>query len=204
MSDSESESERLFTSSLLAGCIKWLPPKEKLSAKYGDLDDGCYNHPVVILSNYAQDGNVVVLFITSFNNSGSLETKWTQASLRHHYLPVVPSSPHPDNGILLDIQGGRHTLRKPCWVNTRSLRSVPLAALQPYSRREPDYYLSWKSYKILIHHVKYIDSSEPPPPNSSATILIFAFVALVAAFVLVRKNQAPPPPPKGFLRKLFS
>lgn len=49
----------------LEGQIKWLPKKEELEAGISGLEDGCYNHPVVILSKTEEsDGTVLVLIVS--------------------------------------------------------------------------------------------------------------------------------------------
>jgi hypothetical protein len=50
------------TRPILAGQILWLPPKEELRIDVG-LKDGCYNHPVVVLSPELSNGNVVILTV---------------------------------------------------------------------------------------------------------------------------------------------
>lgn len=48
----------------LAGCILWLPPKPELREDCGsDVEADRCNHPVVILSPQAEDGNVVYLMV---------------------------------------------------------------------------------------------------------------------------------------------
>lgn len=51
----------------LAGCIKFLPAKDTLATTDTDIQDGDYNHPVVILSPQVKnDGRVDILFVGSF------------------------------------------------------------------------------------------------------------------------------------------
>jgi hypothetical protein len=40
----------------------WLPPREELSISLS-LEEGCYDHPVVILSDRVEDGKVVILIV---------------------------------------------------------------------------------------------------------------------------------------------
>jgi hypothetical protein len=57
------QSRRLVsTRPILAGQILWLPSKEELRIDIG-LEDGCYNHPVVVLSPELSNGNVVILTV---------------------------------------------------------------------------------------------------------------------------------------------
>lgn len=50
----------------MAGQIKWLPKKQDCGAgAITGLDDGCYDHPAVILSeNVDSDGAVCVLVVS--------------------------------------------------------------------------------------------------------------------------------------------
>lgn len=47
----------------LAGCIKWLPSKEELKQTEPEIEEGCYNHPVVVLSSQAHNGRVDFLIV---------------------------------------------------------------------------------------------------------------------------------------------
>ncbi|KAK5632894.1 hypothetical protein RRF57_008608 [Xylaria bambusicola] len=53
----------------LAGCIKWLPPKEDLVPDDPEIDDGCCNHPVVILSTVPRANKVDILIVSSLQRS---------------------------------------------------------------------------------------------------------------------------------------
>ncbi|KAI0967544.1 hypothetical protein F4678DRAFT_445951 [Xylaria arbuscula] len=146
----------------LAGCIKWLPRKDKLiPADSATIDEGCCNHPVVVLSTETRSGRVEVLIITSFGGV-DLETKFpTENQARRNHLPIAPGKAHPDNGILLCLQDRAH-LRKRSYVNTRDKRSILLASLRPYNRRGPEIFLSKRSYKTLVKHAKFTESADAP------------------------------------------
>lgn len=47
----------------LGGAILWLPKQRKLKSVESDLEEGCYHHPVVILSPKPQDGKVALLLV---------------------------------------------------------------------------------------------------------------------------------------------
>ncbi|KAI1737873.1 hypothetical protein F4680DRAFT_201018 [Xylaria scruposa] len=139
----------------LAGCIKWLPPKDELVVSDTILDDGCYNHPVLLLTSHLPDGKAEIFIITSFGGV-DLETRFpTQMEARRHHLPIAPSPTHPDNGILLVLRDQSHKLRKDSYVNTRDKRVVQVDLLRPYNRRRPDPYLSKKSFKQLCQYANY-------------------------------------------------
>jgi hypothetical protein len=69
------QSRRLVsTRPILAGQILWLPPKEELRIDVG-LKDGCYNHPVVVLSPELSNGNVVILTVRGLLSSNRKESR---------------------------------------------------------------------------------------------------------------------------------
>ncbi|KAI0854682.1 hypothetical protein F4860DRAFT_508042 [Xylaria cubensis] len=139
----------------LAGCIKWLPPKDELAVSDTILDDGCYNHPVLLLTSHLPNGKADVFIITSFGGV-DLETRFpTQLEVRRHHLPIAPSPAHPDNGILLVLRDKSYKLRKNSYVNTRDKRVVRVDLLRPYNRRQPDPCLSKKSFKQLCQYANY-------------------------------------------------
>ncbi|KAJ2995272.1 hypothetical protein NUW58_g1319 [Xylaria curta] len=141
----------------LAGCIKWLPRKDELVPADASIDEGCCQHPVVILSTKAQNGRVEILIITSFGGI-DLETKYpTHLSARKNHLPIKPHKAHPDNGILLVLENPSIELRKKSYVKTRDRRTILLASLQPYNRQGPEVFLSKKSYKILVQYVGFVE-----------------------------------------------
>ncbi|KAI0146448.1 hypothetical protein BJ166DRAFT_64978 [Pestalotiopsis sp. NC0098] len=94
----------------LAGYIGWLPPMSTEGVDRS-LSDGCYNHPIVILSPLARDGKVVILILTSFDGV-DLATKHRSAQIRQRYLPISPSPAHPDNKMLLHLDHSSLPLRK--------------------------------------------------------------------------------------------
>ncbi|KAI1425242.1 hypothetical protein F5Y12DRAFT_385006 [Xylaria sp. FL1777] len=146
----------------LAGCIKWLPRKLDLVPTDSAIDEGCCQHPVVILSTKPHNGRVEFLIITSFGGL-DLESKFpNQLLARLDHLPIAPSKAHPDNGILLLLKDSSPELRKKSYVKTRDKHSILLASLQPYNRQGPDIFLSKRSYKTLVKHSKFTESPHAP------------------------------------------
>ncbi|KAI0849206.1 hypothetical protein F5Y00DRAFT_235908 [Daldinia vernicosa] len=148
----------------LAGCILWLPPKPELREGCGsDIEVDRCNHPVVILSPQAEDGNVVYLMITSLKGK-ELTTRFKHdQNLRLEHIPIRPSRPHPDNGMLLSLEDVTLMLRKNSYVKTKTQYRIQIASLRPYERRGPEYILSRKSYHELIQYAKFT----PPAPRLS-------------------------------------
>ncbi|KAI0435714.1 hypothetical protein F4803DRAFT_544586 [Xylaria telfairii] len=148
----------------LAGCIKWLPDKKKLKSTESNIDEGCFNHPVVILSTRPQNGWVKVLIITSFGDR-DLEIKFpTQRLARLDHLPIAPSKAHPDNGVLLVLRAPSDEMRKKSYVKTRDIHNVLLSSLEPYNRGSPEIFLSKRSYQILVKCTQFVEPQDTQTP----------------------------------------
>ncbi|KAI1435170.1 hypothetical protein GGR50DRAFT_694499 [Xylaria sp. CBS 124048] len=123
----------------IAGCIKWLPPKDELKASELDVDEGCY-----------------------------LEQKFPAAHrARSEHLPISPSNAHPDNQILLFLENPSVELKKKSYVKTRDRHSVFLSSLRPYKRHGPDIFLSKRSYKTLVEYVQFVEAPDVSGGSSS-------------------------------------
>jgi hypothetical protein len=49
-----------------AGCILWLPKKDDIEQRFltgFDIDDGCFNHPVLVLSTRSSGRKAMVLIV---------------------------------------------------------------------------------------------------------------------------------------------
>lgn len=164
----------------LAGCIKWLPPKDKLPDADSSIEEGCCNHPVMVMpAKISEDGKVEILIITSFGGS-DLKTKYPhQTGRRHDHLPIAPSEAHPDNGILLTLRDPLREMRKRSYVKTKSRHRILFSSLRPYDRQGPDYFLSRRSFDVLVEHAQLseynlpllVSSAAPraPPPSIATT-----------------------------------
>ncbi|KAI1846920.1 hypothetical protein JX265_004889 [Neoarthrinium moseri] len=131
----------------LAGYIAWLPRRDCTNANLG-LDEGCYNHPVVIISPLVQGDEVGIFLITSLDDN-DLATKYRSKNTRLNYLPIAPSNFHPDNGKLLYLED-QAKLRKKSYVNTGRQYRVPLSSLHPYCNTGRVFVLDKHSYQELI------------------------------------------------------
>ncbi|KAI0204914.1 hypothetical protein F4808DRAFT_412596 [Astrocystis sublimbata] len=146
----------------IAGCIKWLPRKENLEPADPNIEEGCCNHPVVILSKRPQDERVQFLVITSLGGDDLVAKFPTQRGARHSHLPIAPCDTHPDNGILLVLKYPTDKMRKKSYVKTKQRRSILLRSLEPYNRRGPEIFLSTKSYQVLVKHAGFVEPQEAP------------------------------------------
>lgn len=150
------------------GRIFWLPPCEELPAKAvrrahgrGSVDEGIYNHPVVVISHPEEEPDMVhfqvvsatisywkllliVWQITSFQGR-RLEEMYGKdndfhASRRSWYLPVWPAPDHPDANSKKSKKrfptlklAGRAQLRWESYINLRHVYKVEWAHLRPYA-----------------------------------------------------------------------
>ncbi|KAF2123999.1 hypothetical protein P153DRAFT_351626 [Dothidotthia symphoricarpi CBS 119687] len=142
------------------GSILWLPPKDEIPIEYhataNSIDDGCFNHPVVVLSVNRARTEVVVLIMTSFGGKDLQERHPRNTQTRSMYIPVHPSKAHPDNDSLLFLRGdGR--LPRNSYVTLNPQRTIHGGILKPLRRSTCT--LTTDSYKQLIKRVGF----QPPP-----------------------------------------
>ncbi|KAH7130992.1 hypothetical protein EDB81DRAFT_950411 [Dactylonectria macrodidyma] len=150
-------------SCLLAGKIMWLPKQSELQRDLG-IDDGCYNHPVVVLSPFPESEKVIVLLITSLKGRAIKDCRWTQ-DVRAGHLPVHPCDPHPDNGKVLRLKSNRE-LTKKSYVKTMKKLKIPLHCLRDYHGRHGLYCIfTAASYKELLESAQF----QPPIGSPSHT-----------------------------------
>ncbi|KAH6844653.1 hypothetical protein B0I37DRAFT_355203 [Chaetomium sp. MPI-CAGE-AT-0009] len=158
-------SRRSALTDSLEGMIMWLPLRKDLPRHvHSELPDGCYGHPVVILSPQASlpGHQVVVLIVTSFGETDVRDKFPHDIELRRVYLPIHPAR-NRNTKIQLRLQDGAK-LRKKSYANTRQQRTIPLAFLQPYDRNElpARYVLTSDSYKKLARRAGFVlDAAEP-------------------------------------------
>ncbi|KAI6520477.1 hypothetical protein MCOR05_010811 [Pyricularia oryzae] len=129
----------------LDGLFMWLPPCGEVSPENSPtlagctkrLDNGAYNHPVVILSSTASaGGTVLVLLMTSFGGHTlqdriAKKHKKEAERLAESHIPIAPLKPHGPHNIVLHTSESRK-LKKNCYINTEKLILVKLSVLQSY------------------------------------------------------------------------
>ncbi|KAK0720146.1 hypothetical protein B0H67DRAFT_552377 [Lasiosphaeris hirsuta] len=115
--------------------------------------------------------------LTSFGGT-DLSTKHPDNHARRsNYLPIAPSPPHPDNGIILKLKQNAR-LQKNSYISTETQHTINFSALRAYTSRDrdqahenhqggrqpaaKDYILTSKSFKKLTQYAKF-----PPPPTST-------------------------------------
>ncbi|KAI1633525.1 hypothetical protein F4809DRAFT_583012 [Biscogniauxia mediterranea] len=190
----------------LAGCIKWLPPKDELSSVPKGFDEGGLNHPVVVLSPKSQNGKVTILIMTSF---GGVDLKTKHASShkkRIEYLPVKPCDPHPDNGILLELRNHPSGMPRKTYVHTTDSRLIRLDMLRVFKPQGVELSLSPESYRQLADYAKF-DAPAPRPQTISVPAPVPAATApprtptRAATWAPAASSQRTTPPPPSFVRR---
>ncbi|KAI1341126.1 hypothetical protein F5Y15DRAFT_25242 [Xylariaceae sp. FL0016] len=144
-----------------AGSIKWLPPRNMVPG-IEQIDEGWFNHPVVILSPKCEDGKVVILPITSFGGKSLDERHATRENLWDYYLPIEPSKPHPNTDKLLKLEHHSMKMRKSSYICTKKLGTITFTSLRRLKNDNPEIHLSLRSYKELIEEV-YFFTKIPHP-----------------------------------------
>lgn len=137
---------------IVQGRVLWLPQKHELPEKAvrrahgkGAVEEGIYNHPIVIISRPEEEPNIVHFhLITSFQGKKLHEIYGKpnefHASRRSWYLPVYPSPEHPDAQSkkskkrfpTLDLADNA-VLRWDSYVNLRHVYKIDWTFLRPYA-----------------------------------------------------------------------
>ncbi|KAK4222315.1 hypothetical protein QBC38DRAFT_87508 [Podospora fimiseda] len=137
----------------LTGEIMWLPSTGELSCLIKDIDEGCYDHPVLVISACPDvKKEVEVLIVTSFHSTSLFQKHRRNPALRKLYLPIHPAPTHPDiKGLLLHLEGNKEMARK-SYVNVGQRWRVPFDVLKSYPRRRQagKYRLTKDSLTIVI------------------------------------------------------
>lgn len=144
--------QRVESEEVVQGRILWLPQKHELPPKAvrrahgkGAVEEGIYNHPIVVISRPAEEDNIIHFhLITSFQGKRLDEIYGKpnefHASRRSWYLPVYPAPEHPDalskkskkRFPTLDLAEGA-VLRWDSYVNLRHVYKIDWTLLRPYS-----------------------------------------------------------------------
>ncbi|KAG8531632.1 uncharacterized protein KY384_003263 [Bacidia gigantensis] len=152
---------------ILAGCILWLPRRDEIDEHLlvgADIGNGCFNHPIVVLSADQVGGKATVLILTSFDGQDLAKRHPENRHLRDHHLPIFPSAAHPDNGILLSLDSDLQ-LRKKSYIKTEVQVIINVASLIPYNRTGKKYKLQQKSYHTLATYINFTPPTANPRPR---------------------------------------
>jgi hypothetical protein len=126
-----------------------LPKKAEIEERITNtltIENGIFNHPVVILSKEVYLGKVAIFVVTSFDNT-PIERRHHDPVRRQSYLPIHPAT-HPDTSRILIAAHGK-TMKKQSYVNTKNIHEIPYIALRP-CWRDGDLHLEKESVRLLV------------------------------------------------------
>ncbi|KAF1993122.1 hypothetical protein P154DRAFT_389322, partial [Amniculicola lignicola CBS 123094] len=164
---------------VVQGKILWLPMRDELPEKAvrrahgkGAVEEGVYNHPVVIISRPEDDTRVVHFHVvTSFQGKKLHEiypkANEFHASRRSWYLPIGPAPAHPDANSkkakkrfpTLELANSA-LLRWDSYVNLRDVYKTNLTNLRAYGNPDTplngDYHLQQESMIRLLAKSRFL------------------------------------------------
>lgn len=145
------------------GAILRLPSKDQIPGDLQsrtEIDDGCFDHPALIIWIDQGFTKATILIITSFNGRDLSEKHGNNKAARLDHLPIHPNNPHPDNGELLYLEGNA-ALPKKSYIKTGKQHIVNPFVLR--SDRSIKGKLSKESLTVLIKYIKFTPPVEPSP-----------------------------------------
>ncbi|KAK1478493.1 hypothetical protein CCUS01_04839 [Colletotrichum cuscutae] len=142
----------------------WLPPQHQIPAGIDpNLQEGAYNHPVVIMSRIpSSEGPVQIFLITSMGSRGIAQAHRPDWAHWLKYVPIKPAQHPAMPDTQLCFPDNCLPLAKNSYVNIRQWHSVHLEALRPYrlSGGEPPI-LAGASLKSLKEVAAFVDLYDP-------------------------------------------
>ncbi|KAF2441675.1 hypothetical protein P171DRAFT_488121 [Karstenula rhodostoma CBS 690.94] len=169
---------------VVTGRVFWLPPQEDLPPRAvrrahgkGAVEEGIYNHPIVVVSRPAEEPQVVHFHIVTSFQGKRLHEIYSKnnefhASRRSWYLPISPSPPHPDASSkkmqkrfpTLELQHGA-SLRWDSYVNIRHVYKIDWTLLRPYANPDTPCVQSFRfdreSCDKMLAKTKILTNYEP-------------------------------------------
>ena len=92
-------------------------------------------------------------------------------SQRRQHLPISPCAAHPDNGVLLFLEGDMQ-LRKKTYIKTKVKVILKKASLTPYCRSGEEYKLKQESFAKLLVYIKFVQpAAQPHAPVTTQPLL---------------------------------
>ncbi|KAF2400947.1 hypothetical protein EJ06DRAFT_556420 [Trichodelitschia bisporula] len=139
--------------------VLWMPSRNEISDHdllvVEHLEDGFFNHPVLVLWASMRNNKAIVMGMTSFKEQDLLE-KHSKEHIRRKYLPIHPSPPHPDNGMVLLLEN-MTKLRKKSYINISRHHELDSRLFRSYSSENPK--ICKASFAELLAHS---DFRQPP------------------------------------------
>ncbi|KAF1849822.1 uncharacterized protein K460DRAFT_273571 [Cucurbitaria berberidis CBS 394.84] len=190
----EKTERKVDSRDLVQGRIFWLPSKEELPdravkrahGKGGAIEEGIYNHPVVVISRPAEERRTVHFHLITSLQGKKLDqlynkTKEFHVSRRSWYLPIAPTPDHPDaiskktkkRFPTLKLAGGA-SLRWDSYVNIRHVYKIEWSLLKAYGNPETPntqlYRFERESSIRLLAKSKILTMYEPGPQLQSTVL----------------------------------
>lgn len=183
---------------VVQGQILFLPPFHETPENSvrrvfgkGPVDEGIFDHPVVICSRPADEEDVVhFCMVTSFRGKKLNEiygkTNKFHKERRSRYLPVSPTPPHPDattkagkNFPSLKLQDGAY-LRWESYVNVHGVYKIYWSHLRPYSNVKTPLRLQYRLDKESLNRLlirsknltSYVPGSQFEPGSAGISLRI--------------------------------
>ena len=148
---------------VVQGRILWLPPKDKLPSRavkraHGKrgVEEGIFNHPIVVISRPEDEPTVVYFHIVTSFGGKKLHEMYGKAndfhqSRRSWYLPISPTPPHPDATSkkakkrfpTLELADNA-VLRWDSYVNMRDVYKIEWSYLRRYGNPDTPYVQSYR------------------------------------------------------------
>ena len=167
-SQTEAVDRSVDESQVVQGTVLWLPAREDLPERAvrrahgkGAIEEGIFNHPVVVVSRPEEDSQIIHFHLVSFFHQSiqdlvltmqitslqgrRLEQLYSKsnefhASRRSWFLPVAPTPSHPDavskktkKRFPTLILANGATLRWDSYVNIRHVYKIDISLLRAYS-----------------------------------------------------------------------
>ncbi|KAF2127347.1 hypothetical protein P153DRAFT_268634, partial [Dothidotthia symphoricarpi CBS 119687] len=185
--------KRLDERDVVQGRVFWLPSREELPERAvrrahgkGAIEEGIYNHPVVVVSRPAEEDNVVHFHLITSLQGKKLDQLYNKAnefhaSRRSWYLPISPTPDHPDATSkksrkrfpTLELANGA-TLRWDSYVNIRHVYKIDWSLLRTYANSETPhtqlFEFEGESMRRLLAKSKFLTMYESGPQLPSLSL----------------------------------
>ena len=91
-----------------SGCILWLPPKadvgETADPNLAKRHPAFFNHPILVISIEITNPRSAIVHFALMTSLGKRSLGEIEPNRQDRYLPIYPTEPHPNSGILLRLE----------------------------------------------------------------------------------------------------
>ncbi|KAI0154687.1 hypothetical protein GGR57DRAFT_502437 [Xylariaceae sp. FL1272] len=156
------------------GLIKWLPPKDVLPTD-PLTDQGLkhlYDHPVVIISEGAANGDVEVLMITSFSKRRLSDVfRYANKTERSRFLPIKHVTAQDECETVLELTSSKRHLARKSYVRLDRVFTIPSSWLRRYSSGKSHLRLTEESCDLIVAAMAQLKAPQQPTGFSNDGIL---------------------------------